>query len=128
MRRCPAFAIIKEKGVTDMKLFRIFGIGEEKILSGNHSVPGTVTMVQKSCLYVIKKPVRLFINDSNTRYSHFITFRYVVDDQIYTGKRFITPYFRCPQKGEKIEVFYDPEKPENYACYAFGPADRPIGW
>ena len=23
---------------------------------------------------------------------------------------------------------YDPEKPENYACYAFGPAVKPIGW
>lgn len=111
-----------------MKLFRIFGIGEDNILAQNHSVPGTVTMVQKSYLYVIKKPVRLYISDSNTLYSHFITFRYVVGGQIYTGKRFITPHYRCPQKGEKIEVFYDPEKPENYACYAFGPATRPIGW
>lgn len=111
-----------------MKLFRIFGIGEDKILAKNHSVSGTVTMVQKSYLYVIKKPVRLSISDNNTLYSHFITFRYVVDSVPYIGKRFITPYFRCPQKGEKIEVFYDPEKPENYACYAFGPAVRPIGW
>jgi len=111
-----------------MKLLHTFGIREDKILAKNHSVPGTVTMVQKSYLYVIKKPVRLYINDSNTLYSHFITFRYMVGSEIYTGKRFITPYYRCPQKGEKIEVFYDPEKPEHYACHAFGPAVRPIGW
>ena len=29
--------------------------------------------------------------------------------------------------GEQIEIFYDPEKPERYACYAFGPAVKPIG-
>lgn len=111
-----------------MKLLRIFGIGEDKILAKDSHVTGTVTMVQRSYLYVVKKPVRLNINDRNTLYSHFITFRYVVDSIPYTGKRFISPNFRCPQKGERIEVYYDPEKPENYACYAFGPAVRPIGW
>lgn len=111
-----------------MRFFCKFGIGEQKILAKNHSVTGTVTMVQRSYLYVIKKPVRLYPNEHNTRYSHFITFRYVVDAVVYTGKRFITPYYRCPRKGETIEVFYDPEKPENYACYAFGPADAWEGW
>ena len=37
-------------------------------------------------------------------------------------------YYRCPQKGEQIDIYYDPEKPENYDFYAFGPATRPIGW
>lgn len=111
-----------------MRVMRIFGIGDDKILAKGCHVTGTVTMVQRSYLYVIKKPVRLYINDSNTLYSHFITFRYVVDSEIYIGKRFVNPNFRCPQKGERIEVYYDPEKPENYACYAFGPASRPIGW
>lgn len=111
-----------------MKLFCRFGIGEKRILAKGCYVTATVTMVQKSYLYVIKKPVRLYLNDSNTMYSHFITFRYVVDSVVYTGKRFITPYFRCPQKGEQIEIYYDPDKPENYACYAFGPATTPIGW
>ena len=111
-----------------MKLLRIFGIGARRILAKDCSVEGIVTMVQKSYLYVIKKPVRLWINDSNTIYSHYITFRYVVDSIPYTGKLFISPNYRCPQKGDKIPVYYDPEKPENYACYAFGPAVRPIGW
>jgi len=111
-----------------MKLLRIFHIGTKKILAQNCSVKGTVTMVQKSYLYVVKKPVRLYINDSNTLYSHFITFTYFVDSIPYTGKLFISLNYRCPQKGEQIDVYYDPEKPENYACYAFGPAVRPIGW
>ena len=111
-----------------MKLFRVFHIGAKKILEKGCSVKGTVTMVQKSYLYVVKKPVRLVINDSNTLYSHFITFTYHVDNIPYTGKLFISLNYRCPQKGEQIDVYYDPERPENYACYAFGPAVRPIGW
>ena len=110
-----------------MKFLLVFGFGEKQILAKNHSVAATVTMVQRSYIYVIKKPVRLYLNENNTRYSHFITFRYEVNSVQYTGKRFIMPYFRCPQKGEQIEIFYDPEKPERYACYAFGPAVKPIG-
>lgn len=111
-----------------MKFFRIFSIGTDKILSKNCSVPGAVTMVQNSALYVVKKPVRLYPNEKNTMYSHFITFQYTVDTVTYKGKLFIPPQFRCPQKGETIEVFYDPEKPEQYACYAFGPNMNMIGW
>lgn len=111
-----------------MKLLRLFGIGADNILAKDHSTTGTVTMVRNSYLYVIKKPVRLYPNESNTRCSHIITFTYTVDAITYTGKLFLTPQVRCPQKNEKIEVFYDPEKPENYACYHFGPATNPIGW
>ena len=111
-----------------MMLLRTFGIGEEKILAKDTHVSAIVTMVQRSYLYVIKKPIRISINDRNTLYSHIITFRYVVDSVPYIGRRFISPNFRCPQKGERIDVYYDPEKPEHYACYAFGPAVRPIGW
>lgn len=111
-----------------MKLLRIFSIGADRILAKNCRVKGRVTTVQKSCLYVVKKPVRLYPNDSNTLYSHFITFTYTVDRIHYTGKLFVSLNYRCPQKCEEIDVYYDPEKPENYACYAFGPASRPIGW
>lgn len=111
-----------------MTLFRIFSIGADRILKKGCCVKGRVTMVQKSYLYVVKKPVRLYPNDSNTLFSHYITFAYTVDNVSYQGKLFITPYYRCPQKGEQIDVYYDPEKPQNYACYAFGPAARPIGW
>jgi len=111
-----------------MKLFRIFGIGAHRILEKGCSVTGTVTMARKSAILVVKKPVRLVANESNTLYSHMITFRYTVDAVNYTGKLFVPVQYRCPQKGEQIEVFYDPEKPQNYAFYSFGPAARPIGW
>ncbi len=111
-----------------MRLLRYFSIGADRILAKNCHVEGTVTMVQKSYLYVVKKPVRLYINDSNTLYSHWIRFIYTVDNVRYQGKLFVSLNYRCPQKGEKIDVYYNPEKPENYACYAFGPAVRPIGW
>lgn len=111
-----------------MKLLRIFSIGADHILAKGCCVKGRVKTVQKSYLYVVKKPVRLVPNDRNTLYSHFITFTYTVDSIPYTGKLFVSLNYRCPQKGEQIDVYYDPEKPENYACYAFGPAVRPIGW
>ena len=111
-----------------MKLFRMFGIGEKKILTRNCSAKGTVTMVQISRIYVVKKPVRIFITEENTMFSHWITFTYTVNGITYTGKRWISLRYRCPGKGEKIDIFYNPEKPENYACYAFGPNTRLIGW
>ena len=111
-----------------MKLLRIFGIGGNKIRAKGHSVQGTVTGVQKSHLYVVKKPVRLYPNEKNTLFSHYITFTYAVNGISYKGRLFVSLNHRCPQKGEKIDVYYDPEKPEHYACYAFGPAARPIGW
>ena len=111
-----------------MKLFSMFGIGEDKILAMDCHVKGTVTMVQDSWLYVIKKPVRLYVNESNTKFSHWVTFTYTVDNIPYTGKRFITPYYRVPRKGEQIDVYYDPANPERFACYAFGPATNPFGW
>ena len=111
-----------------MNLLSTFGIGANRILAKNVSTTASVTMVQKSYLYVIKKPVRLYISESNTLYSHFITFRYTVEGILYTGKLFVSPNYRCPEKGEKLEIYYDPENPKKYAFYAFPPAVRPIGW
>lgn len=111
-----------------MNLLRIFSIGADRILAKKCCVQTVVAGVQKSYLYVIKKPVRIGITENNTLYSHYITFSYTVDNIVYRGKLFISPNYRCPQKGETIYVYYDPEKPEKYACYAFGPAVRPIGW
>lgn len=111
-----------------MKLLRAFSIGASRILAKNHCTKGTVTMVRKSAIYVVKKPVRLYIHDGNTRFSHWITFTYCVNGIVYKGKLWISLRYQCPQKGEQIEVYYDPQKPENYACHAFGPAVNPIGW
>ena len=111
-----------------MNLLRIFGFWSNDILSKNCCTKGTVTMVQISFIHVVKKPVRLYLNPSNTIYSHFITFTYTVDSIPYKGKLYVDLSFRCPHKGEQIDVYYDPEKPQNYACYPFGPNVDPIGW
>ena len=111
-----------------MNLFRVFGLWEQDILAKNCSTKGTVTLVQTSFIHVVKKPIRIGINPNNTMFSHFITFEYTVDGMTYKGKRFVDLYYRCPEKGEQIDVYYDPEKPEKYACYAFGPNMRLNGW
>lgn len=111
-----------------MKLFRIFGIGSKKILAKNCSVEGTVTSVGNSYIHVVKKPVRLYIDETNTMCSHYIFFTYSVNNTAYNGKLYVDLRYRCPRKGEKIEVFYDPEHPDHYAFYTFGPNPNPIGW
>ena len=111
-----------------MKLFRIFGLWDQDILEKNCKTKGNVTLVQTSFLHVVKKPIRIGINPNNTIFSHFITFTYTVDGVSYKGKRFVDLYYRCPQKGEQIDIYYDPEKPENYACYTFGPNLQLNGW
>lgn len=111
-----------------MSFFRVFGIGSGKILAKGCSTKAIVTMVQNSYIHVVKKPVRLYVNERNTIYSHYITFRYIVNETVYTGKLYIDLRYRCPQKGEEIQVYYDPEDPAKYACYAFGPGVNPIGW
>ncbi len=111
-----------------MKLLRMFGIGANKIIGKNCSVKGTVTQVQNSYIYVIKKPVRIGITPQNTAISHFVNFTYMVNGISYAGKIFVSPFHRYPQQGEQIDVYYDPERPENYACYPFGPRVNPIGW
>lgn len=111
-----------------MKLFRMFSIGANRILAKGCCVKGTVTLVADSYIHVVKKPVRMVVTPENTILSHIITFKYTVDTISYTGKLFVDLRYRCPQKGEQIDVYYDPEKPENYACYAFGLNPEPILW
>ena len=112
----------------DMKLLHIFSIGAKKILAKNCSVKGTVTSVCNSYIHVVKKPVRLYINKKNTMFSHYMFFTYTVDNIPYKGKLYVDLNYRCPQKGETVEVFYDPDKPEHYAFYSFGPNPNPLGW
>ena len=72
-----------------MRFLRVFSIGAKKILSKNCSVKGLVTGVGNSYIHVVKKPVRIGINDSNTMYSHFIFFTYTVDNIPYKGKLYV---------------------------------------
>ena len=111
-----------------MNPLRVFGLWSRDILSKNCCTKGTVTMVRTSFIHVVKKPVRLYLSPSNTMYSHFIHFTYTVDNIPYKGILYVDLAYRCPQKGEQIDVYYDPKKPQNYAFYSFGPNADPIGW
>ena len=111
-----------------MNLLRVFGLWSNEILAKDCHTKGTVTMVRTSYIHVVKKPIRLYLNSNNTIYSHFIHFTYAVDNIPYKGVLYVDLAYRCPRKGEQIDVYYDPEKPENYAFYAFGPNVNPIGW
>ena len=111
-----------------MRFCHVFGIGARRILAKNCCVEARVTSVRSSALYVVKKPIRLCLNEKNTAYSHFITFTYRVGETEYPGKLFITPFYRCPAVGEIICVYYNPKNPEAYACHAFGPGIPQKGW
>ena len=106
----------------------VFGFGAQKILEMNCAVSGTVTAVGNSYIHVVKKPVRLYVNESNTMLSHYIFFTYSANHISYKGKLYVDLRYRCPNVGEKIEVFFDPDNPAHYACCNFGPNPNPMGW
>ena len=97
-----------------MKLFRMFGIGTTAAIAGCET-EGTVYKVS-TCFWfkVNTRPVRTHTSDG-ALYPHIIHFTYTVNNQAYTGKRYVQWNQRCPYKGEKITVCYEPEKPDNYA-------------
>lgn len=106
-----------------MNLLRLFGIGSNAILAKGNAVPGMVTDVYRCWwLRINTKPVRRFSGDGAV-YPHIITFEYEFDKTPRIGKLYIPVRYRVPLKGEKIEVYVDPDDPAKYACYAFGPAN-----
>lgn len=111
-----------------MNPLRVFGLWNQEILAKKRCTKATVTSVRTSFLHVVKKPLRLHINYGNTIFSHFISFTYTVKGIPYRGVLYVDLQYRCPQKGEQIDVYYDPESPQNYAFYPFGPNTDPIGW
>lgn len=119
--------IILAKGDVFMNILRLFGLGNKAILTKDCHVPGTVTAVSRCWwLTVNTKPVRRFSGDGALHPS-IIAFTYQVDSISYTGRLYIPLHYRVPQKEETISVYYDPENPKRYACYAFGPA-RSLGF
>ncbi len=112
-----------------MHLLRTFGIGEQRILAKDAHVPGVVTKVTV-CRWISVKTTlaRICATSENTIHPHIITFSYQVDGNEYEGNRYIWVRYRCPKKGEEIEVYYDPENPAKYACYALGPERITIRW
>ena len=103
-----------------MNIFRFFGIGAHRILDSGCHVPGIVTNVERCWwLSVKKRAARLYTSSRNTAYAHKVTFSYTVDTIPHQGSLFVGLHYRCPQNGETIEVYYDPEDPKQYACYPF---------
>ena len=97
-----------------MNLLRIFGFGVTNAIAGNQA-DGTITEV-KTCYWfkVNTKPVRTHSGDGAV-YPHIIHFTYHAGGQAYTGKRFVNWNKRCPVKGEKLTVYYEPDNPSHYA-------------
>ena len=103
-----------------MNLFRLFSIGADAILSKRCSVSGTVTKVYRCWwLKINTKPVRRYSGDGAI-YPHIITFDYQVEGVAYQGRLYIPVRYMVPKAGTEIAVYYDPDKPQRYACYAFG--------
>ena len=97
-----------------MKLLRMFGMGTTAAIAGSDT-KGIVYKVSTCYWFKINtKPLRTSASDGAV-YPHIIHFTYTVDDKEYHGKRFVQWNKRCPYKDEIITVYYESEKPDNYA-------------
>ena len=74
-------------------------------------------------LKVNTKPVRRNMFDG-ALFPHIIHFTYCVNEQTYTGKRYVNWNKQCPMKGEKITVYYEPDRPDKYAVIVSTPLDK----
>lgn len=95
-------------------MLRMFGIGVTNAITGEKT-EGTVTEV-KTCWWIKinTKPVRRNMFDGAV-FPHMILFTYTVAGQYYQGKRYVNWNKQCPQKGEKLTVYYEKDHPEKYA-------------
>ena len=93
---------------------RMFGIGATSAMAGGQT-EGTVTEV-KTCYWfkVNTKPIRTHMGDGAV-FPHILHFTYKAEGKAYTGKRYVHYNRRCPVKGEKITVHYEPQAPEKFA-------------
>ena len=95
-------------------LLKMLGVGATNAIAGEQT-EGVVEAV-KTCWWIKinTKPVRRHMMDGAV-FPHMIHFAYTVESQTYRGKRYVRYYKRCPEKGEKLTVYYEREKPANYA-------------
>ena len=98
---------------------RMFGIGVTNAIAGGKT-EGIVVDV-KTCwwLKVNTKPVRQNMFDG-ALFPHIIHFTYTVGGQSYKGKRYVNWNKRCPEKGEKLTVYYEKDNPAKYAVIVQG--------
>jgi len=98
-----------------MSLFGCFGIGAKKTAAENNVTEGLVTKVEVCWwLKINTKPVRAHALDGAV-FPHIIRFTYTVEGKEYAGSRYVNWNVRCPQKGERIKVYYRAAEPEKYA-------------
>ncbi|MBE6949132.1 MAG: hypothetical protein E7456_04730 [Ruminococcaceae bacterium] len=98
-----------------MKILRMIGIGNKKIIDGDSCISARITNVKKCWwIKVNKKAIRISSNDGAV-YPYILTFTYQVDGVVYTGKRYIGPSVICPHINEEILVYYDAADPSRYA-------------
>lgn len=93
---------------------RMFGLGTTNAFAGEQT-EGVITEV-KICwwLKINTKPVRTHMMDGAV-FPHIIHFTYTVGGQTYQGKRYVHYNKRCPEKGEKLTIYYEWEDPAKYA-------------
>ena len=93
---------------------RMFGIGVTNAIAGEQT-EGVVTEV-KTCwwLKVNTKSIRAGAMDG-AMFPHIFYFIYTAYGRSYQGKRYVSWNKRCPQKGEKLTVYYEKDDPAKYA-------------
>ena len=108
-----------------MSILSTFHLGNgkkisEKIISENKKATGTITAV-KTCWWIKinTKAARLHALDG-AKFPHIIYFTYAVDGAAYQGSSCVDWNLRCPNKGEKVTVFYDKDDPARYAVSPSG--------
>lgn len=75
------------------------------------STVGIVVKVHKCWwIKVNTKPIRNYALDG-ALFPHIITVQYKVGERIYTKKKFLHYNIICPDVNDKIDVYYDKEKP-----------------
>ncbi|MCM1298687.1 MAG: DUF3592 domain-containing protein [Firmicutes bacterium] len=87
----------------------------KRIIAQNNLAEGTITDINRCWWFKINtKPVRTDSMDGAV-FPNIISFSYKVNGCEYNGKKFIGINTRRLQKGDKITVYYDGDKPCRYA-------------
>ena len=108
-----------------MSILTTFNLGNGRrmaaeIISENKKATGTVTAV-KTCWWIKinTKAARLHALDG-AKFPHIIRFTYTVNGAAYQGSSCVDWHLRCPDKGERVTVFYDENNPARYAVSPSG--------
>ena len=105
-----------------MSICDTFAIGSRKrykercsIMAENRKTSAEITQI-KTCWWVKinTKPIRRHSLDG-ARFPHIIYFTYHFKGVDYQGRSCVSYYLRCPNNGDTITVFVDPQNPTRYA-------------